>query len=611
MAYEISLPTGRRMALFFYDGPISRAVGFEKLLSDGAAFASRLVGALSTERNWPQLVHMATDGETFGHHHRFGDMALAYALHALESGAPARLTNYGEYLERHPPTHLVEIWENSSWSCPHGIGRWKEDCGCATGAHPDWQQKWRAPLREALDWLRDRLKSPYEADAAGLIKDPWAARNEYIDLLLDRSPEAAERFLDGHQTHVLDALERVRILKLLELQRHAQLMYTSCGWYFDDISGIEAVQVLQYAGRVIQLAEELFGEPNLESAFLEILQKAPSNEPGLGSGRDVYRKFVKPAMVDKPKAVGHYAVRSLVEDCAPHCDLYAYSVDRKWFHKISGGRHTLAYGRCLLTSKMTLESSELDHAAVHLGDHLILAGARECPEDDCAPQGISAMKDALERADSPLVLRLMRETFGQSTFALGSLFRDAQRQVLETILKSTYADIEEDIRQRAVPLVKDLMPLGAALPPHFRSIAAAALHSQLLRAFEAEDLDAEEAADLVEIAEFWHIALDKEGLEDALREAIERLARKFRDHPTDLTSLRKLAAALRLAPKLPFTVNLYRTQNFYYDLLASGYPELRTAAGKGDPSARLWVEEFKELGAKLSFKVEPEPEGRP
>jgi len=300
MAYAIVLPSGRRMALFFYDGPISRAVGFEKLLADGAAFASRLLGAFSTERNWPQLVHMATDGETFGHHHRFGDMALAFALHALESG-PARLTNYGEYLERHPPTQLVEIWENSSWSCPHGIGRWKEDCGCATGAHPGWQQKWRAPLREALDWLRDRLQSLYDTDAARLVKDPCAARNAYIDVLLDRSPEAVERFLDGHQTHALGAGERVRILKLLELQRHAQLMYTSCGWYFDDISGIEAVQVLEYAARAIQLAEELTGGPGLEPAFLEILQKGPSNEPGLGSGRDVYQKFVKPAMVDRPR----------------------------------------------------------------------------------------------------------------------------------------------------------------------------------------------------------------------------------------------------------------------------------------------------------------------
>ena len=178
MAYEIRLPTGRRMTIFFYDGPISLGVGFQKLLSDGEAFVNRLMGAFSTERKWAQIVHIATDGETYGHHHPFGDMALAYALNSIESGAKARLTNYGEYLEKHPPTHLVEIWENTSWSCSHGVGRWRENCGCHTGAHPDWQQKWRTPLREALDWLRDRLENLYEDDALTFLKDPWAARND-------------------------------------------------------------------------------------------------------------------------------------------------------------------------------------------------------------------------------------------------------------------------------------------------------------------------------------------------------------------------------------------------------------------------------------------------
>ena len=279
------------MAIFFYDGPISRAVGFEKLLRDGEAFVNRMMAAFSAERKWPQLVHIATDGETYGHHHPFGEMALAYALHSIEAGGKARLTNYGEFLEKHPPTHVVEIWDNRSWSCPHGVGRWSEDCGCSTGAHPGWKQEWRAPLRNALNWLRDRLGNIYEADAAALLKNPWAARNDYVDVILERSQESVECFLAAHRIRELKAEERVRVLKLQELQRHAMLMYTSCGWFFDDISRIEAIQILQYAGRAIALGEELSGLDNIEEGFLQILQSARSNDPEFGSGRDIYREI--------------------------------------------------------------------------------------------------------------------------------------------------------------------------------------------------------------------------------------------------------------------------------------------------------------------------------
>src|SRR5206468_8107694 len=146
--YLLRLPSRRKIALFFYDGPIARAVAFEGLLSSGEDLANRLNGAFSEERNRPQLVHIATDGESYGHHHRFGDMALAYALNTIESNQLAQLTNYGEYLERHPPTHQVDIIEKTSWSCFHGIDRWWSNCGCNSGGHPGWNQEWRTPLRD-------------------------------------------------------------------------------------------------------------------------------------------------------------------------------------------------------------------------------------------------------------------------------------------------------------------------------------------------------------------------------------------------------------------------------------------------------------------------------
>ena len=291
--YTVNLPSGRSIALFFYDGPISRAVAFEKLLDDGRVFAERLMSGFNDSRDRTQLVHIATDGESYGHHHRHGDMALAFALRRIRRDKEARIVNYGQYLELHPPDHEAEIHENTAWSCAHGIERWRSDCGCETGLNPDWNQAWRRPLRNALDRLRDRLRTPFEDGAAALFRDPWSARDGYIRVLLDPSTEAEDRFLSDHGKEPLMGEARQRALALMELQRHAMLMFTSCGWFFDDLAGLEGVQILRYAGRAIQLAEALFGG-SFGEPFLLDLEQAVSNDPDAGNGRQVFETKVAP-----------------------------------------------------------------------------------------------------------------------------------------------------------------------------------------------------------------------------------------------------------------------------------------------------------------------------
>ena len=286
-AYELRLPSKQRIRIFFYDGDLSRAVAFEDLSSDGLRLAGRLEGAFSLELARPQLVHIAVDGETFGHHHPGGDKALDEALSRIGSEGSIRLTNYGEVLEKNPAIHEVEIVEKSSWSCPHGIDRWWSDCGCNSGAHPGWNQAWRTPLRNALDELRDSTAARYEQAAGKLLKDPWAARNRAIDLWLDPSRESRRGFVETQAGRSLSPEEQDRLWKLLELERHALFMYTSCGWFFDDIGGIEAVLVLRHAGRAIRLSEELFGL-SPEARFLEVLAEAKSNDPAAGNGRRIY-----------------------------------------------------------------------------------------------------------------------------------------------------------------------------------------------------------------------------------------------------------------------------------------------------------------------------------
>ena len=239
--YFINLPSGRKITLFFYNGPISRAVAFEGLLNQGEIFAERLISGFSRGRNSPQLLHVATDGESYGHHHYRGDMALAYALHYIESNNLAKITNYGEFLEKYPPELEVDIFENTSWSCYHGVERWKSNCGCKSGQHIKWHQRWREPMRNTFDWLRDTLAPVCEEKLQNMLKNLWEARNDYIDVIINRSQESLESFLRLHCVRELDETEKIAVIKLMELQRHTMLMYTSCGWFFDEISGIESV----------------------------------------------------------------------------------------------------------------------------------------------------------------------------------------------------------------------------------------------------------------------------------------------------------------------------------------------------------------------------------
>src|SRR6185312_11574751 len=325
--YLVRLKQGRAITVFFYDAPISQAVAFENLLTSGEQFARRLADGFVDARDWPQLMHIATDGESYGHHHPHGDMALAYALQFIEEKGIANLTNYGEYLEKHPPQHEAQIIEKSAWSCSHGVGRWFEHCGCNSGGHGDWNQNWRGPLRQAFDWLRDTVMSLYEQRGSQLFMDVWSARNHYIRVILDRSNESLDRFFAENASHELTHEERVTALDLLEMQRHAMLMYTSCGWFFDEISGIETVQVIMYAGRVIQLAQKIFQQDEgeqIESGFLERLEHAASNLVEYKNAAEIYRRSVKPAAVGLEQVAAHYAISSLFETGASK---YSYSIE--------------------------------------------------------------------------------------------------------------------------------------------------------------------------------------------------------------------------------------------------------------------------------------------
>ena len=293
--YKCALPSGKSIDLFFYDGGVSQAVAFERLLADGHQIVARMIGRGPAEGGEPTLCHIATDGETYGHHHRYGDMALAWALAQVEDGwNGTRLTNYAEYRACVPATWEVQLTEDSSWSCVHGIERWREDCGCNSGGRPGWNQRWRRPLRDALDWLREQAAGALDGVGRVLFHDPWAARDAYVEVLLDRTPAGRDRFLSLQASHHLDTTERVRAFSLMEMARHAMLMYTSCGWFFDELSGIETVQCMQYAARVAELIEDIGGDP-VQGELVNRFALARSNIAEEGDGRKVWAQRVRPA----------------------------------------------------------------------------------------------------------------------------------------------------------------------------------------------------------------------------------------------------------------------------------------------------------------------------
>ena len=600
-AYLCRLPSRQSINLFFYDGPISQAVAFEGLLNDGGRFAERLLSGFADTRTWAQLVHIATDGETYGHHHRYGEMALTYALHHIHSNQLAEVTNYGQYLQRHPADHFVEVFGNSSWSCVHGVERWRSNCGCNSGGHPEWNQEWRAPLRAALDWLRDAIAVPYAEKAAGLLKDPWSARDAYIEVILDRSANNVDRFFSEQSDHPLDGQEKITALKLLELQRHALLMYTSCGWFFDELSGIETVQVIHYAGRVVQLAQELFGG-QIEADFIERLRSAKSNIPEHGDGAQIYEKWVKPARVDMLKLAAHYAISSVFEPYDDHARIYCYDAYREAYDTNSEGKRRLAVGRARFTSEIIHESSTFSFGVLHLGDHNVRSGVRPFSGQE-GYQGLEKdLAEAFAKADTTEVNRLLEAGFGEQIYSLRSLFKDEQRKIVGLVLEETLAEAAgayRTIYENHAPLIRFLNSLGIPLPRAFQAAAEVALNSQLRQAFKRPELDLEGIRGLLKEAANMNVPLDVQTLEYVIRRRVEEGAEHLAAQPGDVSFARKLNRLLDVVRSLPFPVNLWETQNVVYVTLSN----LRHEPHPKLEAADAWASEVSALKENLGLQT--------
>jgi alpha-amylase/alpha-mannosidase (GH57 family) len=602
--YLARFADGFSLAIFFYDGPTSRAVAFEGLLNSGEGFVNRLKQGF-LDNNQTQIVHIATDGESYGHHHKHGEMALAHALRILEQDKNTRLINYGSFLAQFPPQWEAEIYDNSSWSCDHGVERWRANCGC-NGGKVGWNQLWRAPLRDALDELRDAIAPLTEKIGGSLFTDVWAARDAYIQVILDRSLETTERFLAAHQSHPLTEEDRVRAIGLMEMQRHAQLMYTSCGWFFDDISGIETVQIIAYAARVIQLAQEIFtaDAAGLEETFLQKLALAKSNVPAQGDGAKIYAQQGLGMELGLEQVAAHYAISSVFSSFADETEIFCYRIHRISHEILNSGRGRLALGRARIASAITGQSQNFSFAVLHFGDQNITAAVKAyLPEDAEAAEGFEKVaaqaREQVQRANFPEVIRVL-DRYYHLDYSLTSLFRDEQRRILKLILNSTLGDIEgslTNIYEDHASLLHYLSQSGLPKPPALALAAGFAVNAGLRRALEAEPVDLALIRSFLAMAKEDEVELDIPTLTYIADVRMKRAMIELTMSSGNLEILDRALSLARTLIELPFELNLWQAQNIWYEILRSS----DSLTAHNPENRPRWNRDFHELGCCLSI----------
>jgi alpha-amylase/alpha-mannosidase (GH57 family) len=599
--YLVRFASGESIAVFFYDGPTSRAIAFEGLLNSGEAFAGRLKAAFNGSPG-PQLVHVATDGESYGHHHKYGEMALAYVSRLLEQDPNVEPANYASYLEQYPPEYECEIVDNTSWSCAHGVERWRSNCGC-NGGKPGWNQKWRTPLRQALDGLRDALVPLAEKAGAALFKNVWDARDAYIRVILDRSTESADSFFSEQASHELSESERIRALEIMEMQRNALLMYTSCGWFFDDISGIETVQVIAYAARVIQLARQVFGRQadEIETTFLARLAEAKSNLPSQGDGAIIYKRCVDSMALRLEQVAAHYAISSIFSTYPDDTDLFCFRVHRISLDIHTSGRSRLALGRAHVASGITGVQQSFSFAVLHFGDQNISAAVKAYSEDDAASFEAFAARaeECIDRADFPEAIRLIDRYYGRVDYSLTSLFSDEQRRIVNLILNSTLWDIENSltsIYQDHASLLHFLYKTGLPKPSALTLAASFAVNAGLRRVLESDPIDQPQLRSYLSLAAADQVTLDTAELSYIVDQRMKRAMVELQISAGSLEVLERTLALGRTIVELPFELNLWQAQNIWYEILRSSNYALTALSDEDRP---VWEQNFNELGSCL------------
>jgi len=608
-AYICKLPSGKSINLFFFNKFIASAVAFGDLLANGEGFANRLMDGFKDSENIPSaLVNLATDGELYGHHHPHGDMTLAYCLYYIESQKLAKITNYAEFLERHPPEFEVEIQENTSWSCSHGIERWRSDCGDSAG-RPGWKQTWRKPLREAMDWLRDELASKFELEAAKYLKDPWSARNRYISVVLDRSRENVEQFISEQKNKELSEDEKKQVIKLLEMQRQAMLMFTSCGWFFDEISGIETVQVMQYAARAMQLSQQVLGL-QLEDKYIKLLKGALSNIPELQNGAKIYNIFVKKAVVDLARKAAQVTILQLFSNeqtVAPtNVQRYGccFTITNKELERRDAGKFRLVICHSVVQSHITLDEATLACVAIWLGDHNVSCGVRLDTDETLFKTIKNEILQSFSKGEINKTILHMPKYFGNNTYSLKDVFRDDQLLILTFVIQEAVKkaiELNEIIYRDNFALLHFMNEINIPSPKPFRTAAEIVLSAEIRQLLASEDTNLELLRKLIANSKIFSIEFESGPISLEASEKIVKEFAKLVDAPPDVEKLENIDKLIGVLGELPIKLELWRAQNIAFDVAQKIYNPLKE---KKDEQSQAWVSAYQKLCKSIGIRLD-------
>jgi alpha-amylase/alpha-mannosidase (GH57 family) len=541
----------------------------------------------------------------------------------LDKGLPTKgfeLINYGSFLKRFPPVHEVEIdegpkGEGTSWSCAHGVGRWKEDCGCSTGGKPGWNQKWRKPLREALDFLRDELSQVFEREGEKIFQDVWEARNGYIGVILNRSPEGIKNFFDRYGAKSLDQEGRIKGLKLLENQRHTLQMYTSCGWFFNDLAGIETIIVLQHAARAIQLAEECAGG-EIEKKFVQHLSEAKSNLREIGKGDQVYQHLVKPKSVTLEKVVNHFAITSLLDRRDREKKIFSYRVVKVHYEKIEQEEYLLVIGQVRVTSEIIPEPKEFLFGLISSNKEVFRTWVSEKKKG----LDFNTLKEKAEESfgkSEEEMTKVLTLLLGDQPFTIQDTFKEERQVIFQKLIQKEFDEhcqIYANLFDRTKQAVEALSREGLEIPYEIRVAAEVTLSNRLFQEINELKRDFKKTKERGEVDRIieeakehgYHLRREKSLL--ALDEILmERMNALHKSNGSDLSlqseRIEEIMTLLDSATRWGFEISLGEAQNLMSQILEECVGGLEKCWWEnGTP--KLFSPNLITLAEKLGFNVE-------
>ena len=605
----------RFIDIFFYDGGLARSFAFSNITASAQTCADAIMKAFGSPDFSPVLMNVALDGETFGHHHQYSDMCLAFLAKYELLRRNVKIVNYGYYLELCPPKDEVQIkpgtnGEGTSWSCAHGVSRWRDDCGCTTG-RMDFHQKWRRPFRQALRSLRDVLTPVYESEGDRIFHDPWKARDEYVDIIIDRSDDNVDRWLRGHVKVELDSRTRTKAIQLLEMQRYAMYMFTSCGWFFDELSRIETVQCMVYAARAAQLCREATGL-DYEPKFKSDLELAPSNVPQFGNGRAVYEKFVQPAKASWDKIVAQYAIRlvMLPENAAPD-RIYRFTVKGNGAEWERFSNWIFGIGRAHFFSGTTYEQRDAAYFFVYLtGTTMVQCFVKDCPGvQECEEMRQKIMAQAPELLNVG-IRNIAGQFFNDPPFMLNDLFREDREKVISALMRERIETSKSDFKRifyENVNLMDDYKSMGWLIPDELKIPSQYAIAVELAERLHASASDwnfdrVREIGKFLELSRKLGFQLNFSEAESVLhRMVMVKISMLIDD--LNLHDAQQLHEALDLAADMQVSYKPYEPQNLMFHLLNEHVRKIidrrENVAEKGEV-----VELVLKAAEKMGFDVE-------